>query len=129
MDNDVFQIRRSMRDAIFVQLEKRNPLPNDDASKGKHLDAAKRLEEGLFKMAMTKEEYLNPSTLESRLTSLIKGRQLNKYKHQHADSSTLGTTITPTPGVSAEPTMQDNENRDQCETEIAENLKSVSLEP
>ncbi|OAP17889.1 hypothetical protein AXX17_AT1G17470 [Arabidopsis thaliana] len=79
-------------------------------------------------MAMTKEEYLNPSTLESRLTSLIKGRQLNKYKHQHADSSTLGTTITPTPGVSAEPTM-DNENRDQCETEIAENLKSVSLEP
>ncbi|CAH8252548.1 unnamed protein product [Arabidopsis lyrata] len=104
MDNDVFQIRRSMRDAIFVLLEKRNPLPTDDASKAKCLDAvAKRLEELIFKMAMTKEEYLNPSTLESRLKSLIIGR------------------------VSAEPTM-DNENRDQYETEIAENLKSVSLE-
>ncbi|EFH66442.1 hypothetical protein ARALYDRAFT_312643 [Arabidopsis lyrata subsp. lyrata] len=75
MDNDVFQIRRSMRDAIFVLLEKRNPLPTDDASKAKCLDAvAKRLEELIFKMAMTKEEYLNPSTLESRLKSLIIGR-------------------------------------------------------
>ncbi|CAE5957679.1 unnamed protein product [Arabidopsis arenosa] len=116
MDNDVFQIRRSMRDAIFVLLEKKNPLPTDDASKAKCLDAvAKRLEELLFKMAMTKEEYLNPSTLESRLKSLIIGRQSNNYNQQHA-----------TPGVSAEPTM-DNGNRDQYETEIAENLKSVSL--
>ncbi|KAG7591917.1 hypothetical protein ISN45_Aa01g008960 [Arabidopsis thaliana x Arabidopsis arenosa] len=129
MDNDVFQIRRSMRDAIFVLLDKKNPLPTDDASKAKCLDAvAKRLEELLFKMAMTKEEYLNPSTLESRLKSLIIGRQSNNNNQQHANSSLLGTTITTTPGVSAEPTM-DNGNRDQHVTEIAENLKSVSLEP
>ncbi|CAL9215254.1 unnamed protein product [Arabidopsis halleri] len=42
-----------MRDAIFVLLEKRNPLPTDDASKAKCLDGvAKRLEELLFKMAL-----------------------------------------------------------------------------
>ncbi|XP_010476785.1 PREDICTED: histone acetyltransferase HAC12 [Camelina sativa] len=123
MDNDVWQIRRTMRDAIFVKLEKQNPFPSDDESKAKCLNAAKRLEEGLYIMAMTKEEYLNLSTLESRLTSLVKGRQLNNYDQQNANSSSLVST---TPEVSAEPTMkQDNENRDQYEAEIAENLKSV----
>ncbi|XP_010459215.1 PREDICTED: histone acetyltransferase HAC12-like [Camelina sativa] len=127
MDNDFLQIRRYMRDVIFVKLEKQNPFPSDDESKAKCLDVAKRLEEGLYIMAMAKEDYLDLSTLESRLTSLVKGRQLNNYDQQNANSSSLVST---TPEVSAEPTMKDNEkNRDQYETEIAENLKSVvSLE-
>lgn len=46
---------RSSNLSSFVLLEKRNPLPTDDASKAKCLDAvAKRLEALIFKMAMTK---------------------------------------------------------------------------
>ncbi|KAM0049466.1 putative histone acetyltransferase [Helianthus debilis subsp. tardiflorus] len=36
------------------------------------MDIARRLEEGLFKIAATKEDYLNLDTLESRLHALIK---------------------------------------------------------
>jgi len=62
------------------------------------MDVARRLEEGLFKIANTKEDYVNPSTLEPRLASLIKGRQLNNYNQRHANSSSVGTMI-PTPGL------------------------------
>jgi len=41
---------------------------------------------------------VNPSTLEPRLASLIKGRQLNNYNQRHANSSSVGTMI-PTPGL------------------------------
>jgi E1A/CREB-binding protein len=42
---------------------------------------------------------MNRSTLESRITSLIKGRQINNYNQRHANSSSVGTMI-PTPGLS-----------------------------
>lgn len=41
---------------------------------------------------------MNQSTLEPRLASLIKGRQLNNYNQRHANSSSVGTMI-PTPGL------------------------------
>lgn len=44
------------------------------------------------------EDYVNQSTLEPRLASLIKGRQLNNYNQRNANSSSVGTMI-PTPGL------------------------------
>ncbi|XP_010476788.1 PREDICTED: histone acetyltransferase HAC12-like isoform X1 [Camelina sativa] len=42
---------------------------------------------------------MNRSTLELRITSLIKGRPVNNYSQRHANSSSVGTMI-PTPGLS-----------------------------
>ena len=41
---------------------------------------------------------MNRSTLESRITSLIKGRHLNNYNQRHANSPSVGMMI-PTPGL------------------------------
>ncbi|KAK4427976.1 Histone acetyltransferase HAC12 [Sesamum alatum] len=55
----------------------------------KMIDLVKRLEEGLFKSATTKEEYLNLATLESRLHILIKRFPTSNHNQQfsHANSS------------------------------------------
>jgi len=98
VDNDILKLRQAMRIRIFNILQQKQPSPADEASKAKYMDVARRLEEGLFKIANTKEDYVNPSTLEPRLASLIKGRQLNNYNQRHANSSSVGTMI-PTPGL------------------------------
>ncbi|KAJ0247933.1 Histone acetyltransferase HAC12 [Hirschfeldia incana] len=98
MDHDVLKIRQYMQILVFNVLQQRQPSPADAASKAKYRDVARRLEEGLYKMATSKEDYLNRSTLESRITSLIKNRHLNSYNQRHANSSTVGTMI-PTPGL------------------------------
>ncbi|KAH0852826.1 hypothetical protein HID58_093678 [Brassica napus] len=98
-DNDLLRLRQGMRIKIFSILQQKQPSPADDASKAKYMDVARRLEEGLFKIANSKEDYLNQSTLESRLASLIKGRHMNNYNQQrHANPSSVGTMI-PTPGL------------------------------
>ncbi|KAJ4909080.1 Histone acetyltransferase HAC1 [Raphanus sativus] len=100
-DNDLARLRHGMRVKIFNILQQKQPLPADDASKAKYMDVARRLEEGLFKIANSKEDYLNQATLESRLASLIKGRHMNNYNQRHANnnsSSSVGTMI-PTPGL------------------------------
>jgi E1A/CREB-binding protein len=99
MDHDIMKLRQYMQTLVFNMLQQRQPSPADAASKAKYMDVARRLEEGLFKMAVTKEDYMNRSTLESRITSLIKGRQINNYNQRHANSSSVGTMI-PTPGLS-----------------------------
>ncbi|XP_048593492.1 histone acetyltransferase HAC1-like [Brassica napus] len=78
------------------------------------------------------EDYLNPSTLTSRLASLIRAKKLNNYGQiqQNANSSSPGTMTTLAPEVFAETTMVREkvlERGDELETEIAENLKSMSL--
>ncbi|CAH2067859.1 unnamed protein product [Thlaspi arvense] len=98
VDNELLKLRQGMRIKIFNILQQKQPSPADDASKAKYMDVARRLEEGLFKIANTKEDYMNQSTLEPRLASLIKGRQLNNYNQRHANSSSVGTMI-PTPGL------------------------------
>ncbi|XP_010539592.1 PREDICTED: histone acetyltransferase HAC1-like [Tarenaya hassleriana] len=99
MDHEILKLRQYMRSKIFNILQQRQPSPADDASKAKYMDVARRLEEGLFKMAVTKEDYMNPQTIESRLTSLIRGRQLNNYNQRHANSSSSVATMIPTPGL------------------------------
>ncbi|CAH8388963.1 unnamed protein product [Eruca vesicaria subsp. sativa] len=101
MDHDILKLRQYMQILVFNVLQQRQPSPADAASKAKYMDVARRLEEGLYKIAMSKEDYLNRSTLESRIASLIKNRHLNSYNQRHANSSSVGTpTMIPTPGLS-----------------------------
>ena len=41
----------------FSILQQKQPSPADDASKAKYMDVARRLEEGLFKIANTKVSF------------------------------------------------------------------------
>ncbi|KAJ4879378.1 Histone acetyltransferase HAC1 [Raphanus sativus] len=75
-NHDVLELREYMRTLVYSELHKHHPCPDDDASKAKYLHVARRLEEGLFEMANTREDYLNPSTLTSRLASLIRGKKI-----------------------------------------------------
>ncbi|CAF2114993.1 unnamed protein product [Brassica napus] len=99
MDHDILKLRQYMQTLVFNMLQQRQPSQADAASKAKYMDVARRLEEGLFKMAVSKEDYVNRSTLESRITSLIKGRHLNNYNQRHSNSPSVGMMI-PTPGLS-----------------------------
>lgn len=128
MDHDILKVREYMRTLVFSELDKRQPCPADDASKAKYLHVARCLEEGLFKTANTREDYLNESTLDSRLATLIRGRKLNNQ--QNANSSPPGMMTTLAPEVSPETTMVGEkvpESEDELETAIAENLKLMSL--
>ncbi|CAA7056718.1 unnamed protein product [Microthlaspi erraticum] len=114
---DLEKLRESMQTLVFNMLQQQHqPYPGDDALKAKHMEVARRLEEGLLKMALSKGDYLNQSTLESRVTSLIRGKKSNNcdQNQQNAISSPLGT-------------MMSVEIGDQLETEIADFLKSMSL--
>ncbi|CAN8312330.1 unnamed protein product [Cochlearia groenlandica] len=99
MDHDISKLRQYMQTLVFNMLQQRQPSPADAASKAKYMDVARRLEEGLFKMATSKEDYMSRSILESRITSLIKGKHFTNYNQRHANSSSVGTMI-PTPGLS-----------------------------
>ncbi|KAJ8565309.1 hypothetical protein K7X08_007885 [Anisodus acutangulus] len=67
----------------------------------KVMDIVKRLEEGLFKSASTKEEYLNLTTLENRLHGLIKGLRMSNQNQRFSRVNSSGSTGTmiPTPGM------------------------------
>ncbi|KAL0865223.1 hypothetical protein Bca101_044341 [Brassica carinata] len=98
MDHDNLKLRHYMQNLVFNIVLLRQSSPVDAASKPKFMELARRLEEGLFKMANSKEDYVNRSTLESRILGLIKSRYLNNYNQRHANSSSVGTMI-PTPGL------------------------------
>ncbi|PIN22179.1 CREB binding protein/P300 [Handroanthus impetiginosus] len=74
--------------------------PSHDVPKEKIIDLVRRLEEGLFKSASTKAEYLNVETLESRLHFLIKSLPTINQNQQfsRANSSPSIGTMIPTPG-------------------------------
>ncbi|MFS7962718.1 putative histone acetyltransferase chromatin regulator PHD family [Helianthus anomalus] len=86
--------RQFIRDKIFnyIMLRQTREMPP------KVMDIARRLEEGLFKIAATKEDYLNLDTLESRLHALIKRPPQNqRYQQQNSANVAMGRMI-PTPG-------------------------------
>ncbi|XVF86275.1 hypothetical protein PTKIN_Ptkin18bG0027100 [Pterospermum kingtungense] len=93
--------REYMRGKIIEILKMRRQHPLIEPSMIKFQDIARRLEEGLFRIARTKEDYMNLSTLEHRLQTLIKGnRNVPNQRHQqliNSASTPVGTMI-PTPG-------------------------------
>ncbi|KAL1098812.1 hypothetical protein V6Z11_D05G122500 [Gossypium hirsutum] len=103
MDPDLMRTRDYMRGEIIKFLKSRQQHPITEASMIKFQDFARRLEEGLFKIARTKEDYTNLSTLEQRLQILIRNSR-NVHNQRHAQlvnsgSAPVGTMI-PTPGMS-----------------------------
>ncbi|XVE89201.1 hypothetical protein DITRI_Ditri19aG0131600 [Diplodiscus trichospermus] len=103
MDPDLLRTREYMRGKIIEILKLRQQQPINEASMTKFRDFARRLEEGLFKLAHSKEDYANLSTLEHRLQMLIRGsRNVHNQRHPHivnSASAPVGTMI-PTPGMS-----------------------------
>lgn len=103
MDPELLRAREFMRLRIMEVLKQRQNQPINDAS-FRLRDIAKRLEEGLFKNAHTKEEYTNLGTLESRLQALmalIKSKPVAYQRHpQLVNSSPSIGTMIPTPGMS-----------------------------
>ncbi|XVF09678.1 hypothetical protein REPUB_Repub07fG0115600 [Reevesia pubescens] len=72
MDPDLTRTREYMRGKIIEVLKLWHPQPITEALMIRFRDFARRLEEGLFKIAHTKEDYTNLSTLEHRLRTLIR---------------------------------------------------------
>ncbi|CAI9097131.1 OLC1v1033474C3 [Oldenlandia corymbosa var. corymbosa] len=99
VDSEFVKAREMIAERIFEYLVQRLQHAHDMPHK-KILDLVKRLEEGLFKSAGSKEEYLNLSTLESRLhffTQRLPGNPSNQFSRVNTSSS-IGTMI-PTPGM------------------------------
>ncbi|KAG8387066.1 hypothetical protein BUALT_Bualt03G0214700 [Buddleja alternifolia] len=115
MDPEIVKTRKYMLGKIWDFLLQRRQQSPDVPSK-KMMDLVRRLEEGLFKTATTKEEYLNLATLESRLHVLIKRLPMSNPNQQpmtnhnqqpminhsqqflHSNSSPSIGTMIPTPG-------------------------------
>ncbi|XP_024973121.1 histone acetyltransferase HAC1-like isoform X2 [Cynara cardunculus var. scolymus] len=101
MEPGFVKARRFIQERIYDFLMQRQQT--QEIAPKKVLDIVKRLEEGLFKTATSKEEYMNLETLETRLHVLIKRLPLNnhnqQYQQQGNTSVGMGTMI-PTPGVS-----------------------------
>ncbi|KAJ4844492.1 hypothetical protein Tsubulata_006330 [Turnera subulata] len=102
-DPELYRARLYMQNRILQTLVQRHAQPINEGQKQKFKDIAKRLEEGLFKAAQTKDEYTNLNTLENRLSILIKRTSGNNQSQRPVQlvnsSSTVGTMI-PTPGMS-----------------------------
>ncbi|XP_050382412.1 histone acetyltransferase HAC1-like isoform X1 [Argentina anserina] len=101
MDPELMRARHFMQEKICHVIQQRQlPQPMNER---KFRDIVKRLEEGLFRSAVTKEDYMNLDTLESRLHNLIKRapqtNQSQQYPQLVNNASPVGTMI-PTPGMS-----------------------------
>ncbi|KAI7985393.1 Histone acetyltransferase HAC1 [Camellia lanceoleosa] len=101
MEPEVSKARRFMQEKIYDFLMQRQQQTYDIPPK-RVLDIVRRLDEGLFKSAATKEEYVNLETLENRLHVLIKRLPMSTHNQQYPHlvnaPSPIGTMI-PTPGM------------------------------
>ncbi|CAO2840457.1 unnamed protein product, partial [Amaranthus hypochondriacus] len=104
---EVLKIRRFMQDRIYQTLMQKPSQSDDNVSK-RSLELSKRLEEGLFKSAPTKEEYMNLSTLESRLQTIIKRSNHAPQPLQFMNSPTPVGTMIPTPGMQQQHNVNSN---------------------
>ncbi|CAK9135556.1 unnamed protein product [Ilex paraguariensis] len=101
VEPDFVKARRFMQQKIYEFLMQKQQQGQHSAPTKRLLDIVRRLEEGLFKSASSKEEYINMETLENRLHFLIKPLPLSNHNEQypqHVSSSSTGTMI-PTPGM------------------------------
>nr|KYP53841.1 Histone acetyltransferase HAC1 [Cajanus cajan] len=105
MDPELLRARAFIQDKIFDMLLQRQQQPVTDLQRKKLKDLAKRLEEGMLKAALSKEDYMNLDTLESRLSNFLRRASMNNHNQQYpqlVNSSPIGTMI-PTPGMSHVP--------------------------
>ncbi|RHN48745.1 putative histone acetyltransferase [Medicago truncatula] len=61
----------------------RHQQPITEMQKGKITDLSKRLDEGLFKAALTKDDYMNLDTLESRLSNFLRQATMHGSSKAH----------------------------------------------
>ncbi|KAL2578309.1 hypothetical protein AAZV13_15G000200 [Glycine max] len=102
MDPEFLRARSLTLEKIYNILLQRYQHPVTEAHRRKVKDLAKRLEEGMFKTAISKEDYMNLDTLESRLSNFLRRSSMTNQNQQHpqlVSSSPIGTMI-PTPGMS-----------------------------
>ncbi|XAR74064.1 Histone acetyltransferase [Bertholletia excelsa] len=100
MDPEFVKSRKFMQEKIYEFLMQRQPQPHDIQHK-RVMDIVRRLDEGLFRNAPNKEEYMRLETLENRLQVLIKQLPIRNHNQQYTQlvtSSSIGTMI-PTPGM------------------------------
>ncbi|PWA80303.1 histone acetyltransferase of the CBP family 1 [Artemisia annua] len=103
MEPGFVKARRFIQERIAGPYkEKKLRQQTQEIAQKKVMDIVRRLEEGLFKTATTKEEYMNLETLETRLHILIKrlplSNQNQQYQQQANTSVPMGTMI-PNPGM------------------------------
>ncbi|KAF9614106.1 hypothetical protein IFM89_015368 [Coptis chinensis] len=101
MDPDLEMRRKSLSDKIYQILVRQKPIRASPEMQPKMKDIVRKLEEGLFKNAASKEEYSNVDTLEQRLQALIKLLPVNhnkQFSRLPSSSSSISTMI-PTPGI------------------------------
>ncbi|XP_041989339.1 histone acetyltransferase HAC1-like isoform X3 [Salvia splendens] len=99
MDPETIKRRKYMQEKIWnFLMQRRQQSP--EVPNRRMVDLVKRLEDGLFRNAMTMEEYLNLDTLERRLLILIKRFPTSNRNQQlsQANSSPSVGTMIPTPG-------------------------------
>lgn len=101
MAPEVAKARRFMQEKIYDFLMQRQQQAHDIPLK-RVLDIVRRLDEGLFRISATKEEYVNLETLENRIHVLIKRSPMSTHNQQYPHlvnaPSPIGTMI-PTPGM------------------------------
>ncbi|XP_073286278.1 histone acetyltransferase HAC1-like isoform X1 [Primulina huaijiensis] len=98
---DFVKARKYMQAKIYeILMHRKRQSP--ELSNKKMIDIVKRLEEGLFRSALSKDEYLNMATLENRLHALIKRPPMRDDNQQfsHVSSSFPIGMMIPTPGLS-----------------------------
>ncbi|XP_062110978.1 histone acetyltransferase HAC1-like isoform X2 [Humulus lupulus] len=100
MEPELFRARMYMQEKIYDTLLQRHQQPINEPQKKKFKDIVKRLEEGVFRMASSKEEYMNLETLESRLHSLLRRPPPPNQPAQLVNNSSSIGAMIPTPGMS-----------------------------
>ncbi|XP_071711216.1 histone acetyltransferase HAC1-like [Rutidosis leptorrhynchoides] len=99
VDPSLLKARRFIQERIYEFLMQRQQT--QQIGQKKVMEIVRRLEEGLFKIATSKEEYLNLETLETRLHILIKRLPLSNQNQQYQQGNTsvpVGTMI-PNPSL------------------------------
>lgn len=96
VDPECMKARRFMQEKIYEFL----------IQKQQHLDPnklhniTKRLEESLFRDALSKDDYMNLNTMENRIHGVIKRLHPNQQVPQRINSSSSIGAMIPTPGMS-----------------------------
>ncbi|PON91184.1 hypothetical protein TorRG33x02_130000 [Trema orientale] len=88
MEPEVVQARAFMQEKIYEILIRRHQPPTNEQQRKRFQDIVKRIEDCLFRVAHTKEDYLNLDTLESRLHNLLRRPTLNNQNQESPQAKT-----------------------------------------